>query len=182
MDNSIKDYIFDESSAPEITTLESATDRAAVLLAGLEETFASRDEFLDFVNENATTMQIYGILPPETAMEGAKVQKIRTVVSVQSQLSRATKLAALRLAYANKDPNFDKYIKYRDLMREYRTRIYQKYGNKGKAVARKELRNAGNKAKAISGKQGKQMSDRIQSAIDHADKNGRNGTAINKKR
>ena len=67
-------------------------------------------------------------------------------------------------------------------MREYRTKIYQKYGNKGKAVARKELRNAGNKAKAISGKQGKQMSDRIQSAIDHADKNGRNGTAINKKR
>ena len=79
---------------------------AAVLLAGLEETFASRDEFLDFVNENATTMQIYGILPPDTAMEAAKVQKIKTVVSIQSQLSRATKLAALRLAQANKDPNW----------------------------------------------------------------------------
>ena len=49
MDKNIKDYIFDESDAPEITTLESANDRAAVLLAGLEETFASRDEFLDFV-------------------------------------------------------------------------------------------------------------------------------------
>ena len=181
MDNSIKDYIFDESSAPEITTLESANDRAAVLLAGLEETFTSRDEFLDFVNENAATMQIYGLLPAETAMEAAKVQKIRTVVTVQSQLSRATKLAALRLAQANKDPNFDKYIKYRDLMREYRDKIYQKYGNKGKAIARKEMRNAGNKAKAIPGKQGKQMSDRIQTAIDHADKNGRNGYAINKK-
>ena len=181
MDKNIKDYIFDESDAPEITTLESANDRAAVLLAGLEETFASRDEFLDFVNENATTMQIYGILPPETAMEAAKVQKIKTVVSVQSQMSRATKLAALRLASAKKDPNFYKYIKFRDLMREYREKIYQKYGNKGKAIARKELRNSGNNAKAIPGKQGKQMSDRIQSAIDHADKNGRNGTAINKK-
>ena len=180
MENTLTKYLFDGNGSPEISTLESAEDRALIMLAAIQEQCASDEEFVNFITENASTMEIYGLLPPEVATE-ASVKKVRSTFTRQSQLSRAEKLAALRLAKTNNDPNYAKFVKYKALMRAYEAKVLQKYSSKGKVIARKQLNGTYVAAKNIPGKQGAQMADKIDKAIKAADKDGRNGSAVNKK-
>lgn len=186
MDERIMGQIYDGDNDPNQVTLESGDgySRTLILLTALEETFDTTQEFIDFVKENATAMTTFGILPIEemqSVTEAVKAKKIRSVMSVAGQMSRAQKIAAYRLAATNNDSDYKNYLKYRNLMRQYREKIFTKYGSRAKVIARKELNNAGQKAKAMSPNGHNQMSDRIQKAIDNVDKDGRNGTAIPKK-
>ena len=186
MDSRIMGQIYDGDIDPNQVTLESddGYSRAMILLTALEETFSTPQEFVEFVAENATAMTTFGILPIEemqSVTEAVKAKKIRATVSVAGQMSRAQKIAAYRLAATNNDSDYKNYLKYRDMMRQYREKIFTKYGSRAKVIARKELNNAGQKAKAMSPNGHNQMSDRIQKAIDNVDKNGRNGTAVPKK-
>ena len=186
MDDRIMSQIYDGNEDPNQVTLESddSYSRALILLTALEETFDDPKEFVEFVAENATAMTTFGILPIEemqSVTEAVKAKKIRSTVSVAGQMSRAQKIAAYRLAATNNDSDYKNYIKFRDMMRKFREKIFTKYGSRAKVIARKELNNASQKAKAMSPNGHNQMSDRIQKAIDNVDKNGRNGTAIPKK-
>lgn len=186
MDKRIKNQIYDADMDPNQVTLESddSYSRSQIILTGLLETFNNPVEFVEFVKENATAMATFGIIPLDSMQavtEAVKAIKVRTTISVASQMSRAQKIAAYRLAATNNDSDYKNYMKYRNLMRTYREKIFTKYGSRAKVIARKELAAAGNRAKAMTPNGHNQMSDRIQKAIDNVDKNGRNGTAVPKK-
>lgn len=186
MDNRIMNQIYDGDMDPNQVTLKSGDtySRALIILEGLLDASENVSDFVDFVKENATAMTTFGILPLEdmqVVTEAVKNIKMKSVLTVAGQMSRAQKIAAYRLAATNNDSDYKNYLKYRNMMRMYREKIFTKYGSRAKVIARKELASAGNKAKAMTPNGHNQMSDRIQKAIDNVDKNGRNGTAVPKK-
>ena len=132
MDDRIMSQIYDGNEDPNQVTLESddSYSRALILLTALEETFDDPKEFVEFVAENATAMTTFGILPIEemqSVTEAVKAKKIRSTVSVAGQMSRAQKIAAYRLAATNNDSDYKNYIKFRDMMRKFREKIFTKY-------------------------------------------------------
>lgn len=179
MTNELNEYLFDGEGNPEVIAVESEQDQAAIFLAALEEACSSHEEFVDFVTENAATMQVYGILPQEIATE-ASIKKVRSIFTRESRMNKAQKMAALVMARRNEDTAYKKYKKYRLLMKQEEAKILKKYGNKAKGIARKQLAGKYNAAKAIPGKIGAQIQEKIGEAIKAADSNGRNHSAIKK--
>ena len=181
MNNSSMDLLFDGEGAPEATALENAADRDAILLTALLESSDSPEDFVNFVEENVSTMEVYGILSPEVATE-ASVKKIKVVMNKQSQMSRAEKLAAFTLARQEGSENYKKYLLFKTKMREQAAIIFKKFGSRGKKIARQQLNGAYHAAKRVPGKAGAQMTERIDRAINATKKDGTNGSAIKKKK
>lgn len=185
MNNGILDELMNDETDSILDTAEESTltseDRCEIICSALKE--VSTPEEYNSLMESANLWEIYGVLPSaETALESAvpSRKKVVSKFTKQSYLSGATKKASMKLAKNGKDPNYDKYIKYRDLMRVYREKVFDKWGSKASREAKKMLRGAGSAAASVKDVRGRQMEDKIKLAIDKVDKDGRNHEAIKK--
>ena len=187
MDNSLLASLMDDendqvAAAVESATLDSKEDATGLLLCAMREV-CTPEEYNSLVMENATLWEVYGMLDNSQAVMESAVPSRKKVVAKYtraSYLSRATKYACMRLAKNNNDPNFPKYIKYRNLMKDYREKIYTKWESKATREAKRLLRGDATAAASVKDARGRQMEDKINQAIKKVDNDGRNHEAIKK--
>ena len=165
MSNDLLDMLMEDDDVMEssIDCIDDKEGMAAVLLAGIQEQ-CTPEEFQDIVVENAHLTEA--------------TKKVVAKYTKYSYLSAATKRAAFRLARAAGDPNYEKYIKYRNLMRQYREKVLDKWNSKATREAKRILRGASATAGSVKDARGKQMEDKIDKALKKTNSEGRNGTAI----
>ena len=176
--NFLDDFVMESDIDIENIELTPA-DEAYIFLAGLKDACESDQEYSGLIDEAALEMEIYDLIPnAEIVTEAKKI--VKSIITTQSMFSAEQKRAVLRLAAAAKDTNYDKYKKHRNLMREYRQKLYEKYGSKAKAVARDVMRNSKNKASSMKSPAGKSIVAKIDKQIAKTDANARNGKAIKK--
>lgn len=178
MSNDLLDMLMEDDDVMEssIDCIDDKEGMAAVLLAGIQEQ-CTPEEFQDIVVENAHLWEIYGLFDADSVATEA-TKKVVAKYTKYSYLSAATKRAAFRLARAAGDPNYEKYIKYRNLMRQYREKVLDKWNSKATREAKRILRGASATAGSVKDARGKQMEDKIDKALKKTNSEGRNGTAI----
>lgn len=180
MKNDLLDFLMDSEDSPATESDISIKDRegmAAVLLAGIQEQ-CTPEEYSEIVQENAHLWEIYGLIPDADMVATEATKRVVSKYTKYSYLSAATKRAAFRLAREAGDPNYAKYVKYRDLMREYREKVLDKWNSKASREAKRILRGASATASSIKGEKGRQMEDKIDKALKQTNAEGRNGKAI----
>lgn len=145
--------VMQENSTPEEFSkiMESLTEYAAYGLVDL-----------DVVNKCLSVETV-------PATEGVKISS-KTIVKFNKAaiLNRLQKRNCILLAERANDSNFVKYKKYRTLMKEFREKIYTRYGSKSTSLARKQLQNMRNKSSAMPSDAGKNITAKIDTAISHA--------------
>lgn len=151
------------------TILGDAAIESEIVLSALRDQCESDKEFCELVTENAMQMGLYGIIDdPEAAIEATKKIIIQDYKNVK--LNRLAGRAAIRMAKKANSPDYQKYKKHRDLMLMFRSKIFKKYGAKGKVEAKKILQNAMRKSTNIGGKGGKSITEKIDNAIKNKEK------------
>lgn len=140
-----------------------------VTLAALRESCDSDEEFQSVIEAAACEMAMYDVIDDaDVALEAAKRIVIQDFKS--ANFNRIVNRTAIRLAMINKDPNYTKYRKYRDLMMTSRQAIYKKYGAKAKQEARRIIMNSRRKAGNMTTPAGKVVVNKIEKQIEHATK------------
>lgn len=179
MKNDLLNLIVDDDDTPttESLCIDDKAGMASVLLAAIQEQ-CTPEEYNDIVVENAHTWEIYGLIPDADMIATEATKKVVAKYTKYSYLSAATKRAAFRLARAAGDPNYDKYIKYRNLMRQYREKVLDKWNSKASREAKRILRGAATTAGSVKSAAGRQMEDKIDKALKKTNAEGRNGKAI----
>lgn len=161
------DPIFE--SADDTATDLTVAAEAAIFMDTLLESCESEEEFVDYVTENATEWELYGMIPSaERALEAIKTIKV-TDWKIKNR-NRAQHRECIRLAYKSGDPNYKKYKKFRDLMRKFRALIFKKWDAKAKANVMKAKRNNIAKASSINTKSGNTLKKRLNTAMVKSDK------------
>jgi hypothetical protein len=156
------DPIF-EGAQEDINDELSPAAEAAIFMDVLRESFDSDAEFVDYVQENAVEWELYGLIPSASrALEATKVLKVTDWKAKNRQ--RLIRRECIRLACKNKDSNYAKYKKYRDLMREYRQKIFDRYENKAKSNVMKSMSNSKAKASNIKTSSGVDVKKRVDNA------------------
>ncbi len=174
MENDIFDLLCNDRtetmSNGNTSALESDADRAFVIMAALKEA-CTPTEF-EAIMDDRTALEAYGVIPTATtAMEG--VEKRIARYTMTSKLSQATKAACLRLAREAGDPNYEKYRIHRIKMFEFREKIYQKYENKARRVAKDIIRGAKNGSTAMKTQKGKSITDKLEKAVKKIENEGK---------
>lgn len=180
MKNDLLDFLMEDddiSVGTESVSIDNADDMASVLLAGVLEQ-CTPEEYQEIVQENAHLWELYGLIPDADMVATEATKKVVAKYTKYSYLSAATKRAAFRLARAAGDPNYDKYIKYRNLMRQYREKVLDKWNSKASREAKRILRGAATTAGSVKDTRGKQMEEKIDKALKKTNAEGRNGQAI----
>jgi hypothetical protein len=86
------------------------------------------------------------------------------------------------MAAASNSSDYKKYKKYRALYKKYKAKIEQKYATRAKASARRSIQNSQRKTASVKNSPAASgISKKMDNAIKHLDKNGRNGSAIQEK-
>jgi hypothetical protein len=168
-------------------------DKAVIFLEALYEE-CTDEEFQDLLVNHAYEMAMAGLVPdanicqevleslygedpesdvPQIATEAMK-KKIIINNYKAANFNKIQKRTAIRLAGANKDPHYNKYVKYRKLMIQERIAIYKKYLTKSKAETKKIIKASKNKASTINSHSGKSIEHKMDAAIKKVNKNGRN--------
>lgn len=193
MKNAVLDFMNSatepEAEGANTLVLESAADRTAVFLAAMEEE-CTPEEFKELVLDQATALEAYGLIDDAdavraaygivesgnaSAMEAAyKNRKMKFVLSRGTQMTRAQKKAAMKLAKRNTDPNYEKYVTYRNKMIFYRQKVYDKWLSRGTREAKRLLKASAQTASTIRDSRGRQMEDKIKESIKKADKTIKN--------
>ena len=179
MSNDLLDMLMEDDDVMEssIDCIDDKEGMAAVLLAGIQEQ-CTPEEYEQIVQENANLWEIYGLIPDAQMVATEATKKVVAKYTKYSYLSAATKRAAFRLARAAGDPNYAKYVKYRDQMRLYREKVLDKWNSKATREAKRILRGAAATAGSVKDARGKQMEDKIDKALKQTNAEGRNGKAI----
>lgn len=180
MKNDLLDFLIDDDSTPateNVSLIDDKEGMASVLLAGIQEQ-CTPEEYEQIVQENANLWEIYGLIPDAQMVATEATKKVVAKYTKYSYLSAATKRAAFRLARAAGDPNYTKYVKYRDLMRQFREKVLDKWNSKATREAKRILRGAAATAGSVKDARGKQMEDKIDKALKQTNAEGRNGKAI----
>ena len=181
MKNDLMEFLMDDddimTSTVESVSIDDPNDAASVLLAGILEQ-CTPEEYESIVQENAHLWELYGLIPDADMVATEATKKVVAKYTKYSYLSAATKRAAFRLARAAGDPNYDKYIKYRNLMRQYREKVLDKWNSKASREAKRILRGAATTAGSVNDARGKSMEDKIDKALKKTNSEGRNGKAI----
>ena len=168
MDNSILDMLMGGQEDSSVM-LESDADRAFIVLAALKES-CTPEEFEQYTKD-AAALELFQVVPNATAAMEA-VEKRITKITRQSKLTQATKVTCMRMAKENGDPNYEKYKKYRALMVEFRTKIYNKYQNKATRVARQIVSGAKHNAAAMKTPAGRGISDKLEKTVKKIEREG----------
>lgn len=164
-------------TATESVNLTEA-DSTEVLLAAIESTFDTAQEYADFLNDNATEMELYGIADGETIATEAK--RVVSTITKQSEMSKAERRLVIKIAAREGNPHYEKYNKYKKLFLQERDYLREYYKAKAKKELREQLRNKSRKASTMSSASGKNIANRIDKTLKNLDKDGRNGVAIKK--
>ena len=167
--------------------LDSAME-STIFLDALKAT-CTPEEFKQILSENATELQLYGIVDPiaiakESYEEGEDDEEIATEARSIVRLSKEAKInteearIAIGLAKKSKDPLYTSYKKHSTLKRQFRDKIYAKYGSRAKPLARKALSNGRNRAAMMNSPAGVSIVSKIDSRLKQLNKSARNMTAI----
>lgn len=192
-DSMIDSLLSDDTPAPEVDERDVLTNglESIILCDVLHET-CTAEEYRSFLSENATELELYGLIDREAMATESygeadetedSATEARNVVKLNRDavISREEARIAIGLAKQANDPLYKYYHKYAVLKRKFRDKIYAKYGTKARPIARKAVMNSRNKASAMNSKTGTTVINKIDQRIMRLDKNGRNGQAIKKK-
>jgi hypothetical protein len=147
---------------------------ASIFMDDLRETFATDDEFIQYVQENAVEWELYGLIPSASrALEAIKTIKVDDWKKKNRQ--RLIRRECIRIACKKNDPNYAKYKKYRTLMRQYRQKIFDKYESKARSNVMKARNNSLAKASNIKTSSGKNLEQRVKTSKQVSEK-GKNPT------
>lgn len=147
---------------------------AAIFMDTVRESFESDEEFAQYVQENAVEWELFGLIPSASrALEAIKTLKIDNWKIKNRQ--RLIRRECIRIACKKNDPNYAKYKKYRDLMRQYRQKIFDKYENKAKSNVLKAKNNSIAKASNMTTSSGRDLNNRVKASKEMSEK-GKNPT------
>lgn len=188
----------EEFETPEIEEIEvpdenvlTAGNESLLLLDCLYAT-SSTEEFKNFLSDNKVELELYGLVDTDAIAreswadvendESEVATEARNIVRLnrEAQISRETARIAIGLAKQANDTLYKYYHKYSGLKREFRDKIYAKYGQRAQALARRSLMNSRSKAAMMNSKTGSSIVNKIDSRIKQLDASGRNKEAIQK--
>lgn len=153
----------------------SAAAEAAILMDTIRSECANEEEYVNFVTENAAEMQLYGLIPDaDAALEATRIIKVENWKI--KERDRLINRECIRIGYRRKDKNYALYKKYRNLMREYRAKLFARYKNEAKRNVLHAQQNARAKASTINTSTGKDLTNRINASMAKATK-GNNPTS-----
>lgn len=156
------------TTAAEATVIGNHEIEDEIVLEAIRLECNSDAEFKELLESAGTEMALYGVIDnADIATEAAK--KIVVTNWKAANFNRIAKRTAIRMAMVNNDQLYTKYKKYRDLVIEYREKIYTKYGNKARVEARKIIKNSRNKAANMNSNAGKNIVDKMDAQIAKAD-------------
>jgi hypothetical protein len=192
--NTDTDYDFDDDDLPDFgdeefddPTFEDAYDasalteaaEAAIFMDTVRESFDNDADFVAYVAENAVEWELYGLIPSASrALEAIKTIKVDDWKVKNRQ--RLIRRECIRIACKNNDPNYAKYKKFRDNMRTYRQKIFDKYENKAKANVLKARNNSVAKASNIKTTSGANLTNRVRASKSESER-GKDPTNAPKK-
>lgn len=160
-DEEFEDPIFEDAQDSSDELSEAA--EAAIFMDTVRESFDNDADFVDYVIENAVEWELYGLIPSASrALEAVKTIKVDDWKSKNKQ--RLIRRECIRIACKKEDPIYIKYKKYRDLMREYRQKIFDKYETKAKANVLKAKNNSIAKASNIKTTTGANLTNRVKAS------------------
>lgn len=155
----LDDLILEDADGADDDSLTEAAE-ASIFMDTLRETFDSDAEFVQYVQENAVEWELYGLIPSASrAIEATKTLKIDDWKAKNRQ--RLIRRECIRIACKKDDPLYAKYKKYRDLMRQFRQKIFDKYETKAKSNVLKARNNSSAKAANITTSSGKDLKKRV---------------------
>lgn len=172
--------ILNEETQNDIDTsvMESARESSLMFLSALREEFPTTESFTEFVKENATEMELYGLIDNAQEVMEAYSSKMVVKFTKAATFNRQQKRACITLARANNDPNYKKYAMHRAKMIEAREAMYDRYGSKAAMAAKKSMMNAKKKASSMNSSTGNDIVKKMDKQIKKLDNTGRNGKAI----
>lgn len=182
----------EESVIREVSDEEMLTPgmESILFLEALRATCASEEEYKTILSENATELQLYGVVDPvaiaresyedEDGEEEEIATEAKNIVRLNKQARVSTEVARISIGLAKKanDPLYKQYHKYSVLKRQFREKIYAKYGSRATPLARKAVANGRNRAAMINSPAGAGIVSKIDSRLKQLDKAARNMTAI----
>ena len=155
---------FEDDSDFDDDSLDSATE-SSMFLDMMMESCDDLDEFQDLVTENAYDWEMYGLIDDaQSALEATKVMRVENWK--EKNRKRLINRECIRIAMKKGDPNYTKYKKYRDLMREYREKLFEKYTPMATRNVKAAQQNARHKAANMHTAGGKDVNARINKAMD----------------
>ena len=154
---------FEDDSDFDDDSLDSATE-SSMFLDMMMESCDDLDEFQDLVTENAYDWEMYGLIDDaQSALEATKVMRVENWK--EKNRKRLINRECIRIAMKKGDPNYTKYKKYRDLMREYREKLFEKYTPMATRNVKAAQQNARHKAANMHTAGGKDVNARINKAM-----------------
>lgn len=173
-----EDPVFEDAAASADDDLTEAAE-ATIFLDTVRESFESDADFVQYVQENAVEWELYGLIPSASrALEAIKTLKIEDWKMKNRQ--RLIRRECIRIACKRNDPLYAKYKKYRDLMRTFRQKIFDKYEQKAKANVMKARNNSSAKASNIATSTGKDLKKRVDTSKQTSEKGNNPTHAPNK--
>lgn len=160
MFNELNSMLKDESAAIEKVEL-TADDDALLFLTALEAE-STPEEFRAILEQQGPELMLRGLLPSSSAME-AGTKRVVITIDKKTTFDRVQKRACIRLAAANNDQLYDKYKFHRIKMIEYRLAMYDKYGSRARAAAKKSLQ--GSRDKSSTMKNSNSITDKIDNQL-----------------
>lgn len=167
-DDDLPDFSDDEFDDPTFEGADDSDDlseaaEAAIFMDTVRESFDNDADFVEYVTENAVEWELYGLIPSASrALEAIKTLKIDDWK--QKNRQRLIRRECIRIACKKNDPNYVKYKKFRDLMRTYRQKIFDKYETKAKSNVLKAKNNSVAKASNIKTTSGANLTNRVKSS------------------
>lgn len=156
-DDDVEPILEDADAGEEDLTVAA---EASIFMDTVRESFDSDEEFCQYVQENAVEWELYGLIPSASrALEAIKTLKIEDWKKKNRQ--RLIRRECIRLACKKGDPLYTKYKKYRDLMRQFRQKIFDKYENKARANVLKAKHNTVAKVSNMTTSSGKDLKKRV---------------------
>lgn len=164
IDDDDEEYMpdFEDANYDDSDDLTIAAE-AAIFMDTVRESFDNDEDFVEYVQENAVEWELYGLIPSASrALEAIKT--IRVGDWKQKNRRRLIRRECIRLAKIKGDNNYKKYKKYRDLMRAYRQKIFDRYETKARSNVLKAKNNAVAKASNINTSSGVNLTNRVKAS------------------
>ncbi len=172
-DDATEGVTFDDDEAYDDSL--SAAAEAAILMDTIRSECENEEEYVNFVTENAAEMQLYGLIPDaDAALEATRIIKVENWKI--KERDRLIHRECIRIGFRRKDKNYAMYKKYRDLMRQYRAKLFARYYNEAKRNVLHAQQNARAKASTINTSTGRDLTTRINASMAKATK-GNNPTS-----
>ena len=153
------DLMFDDDDDFDDDYIDSSTE-SALFLDFMLESCDSIEEFEELVNENATDWQLYGLIDDrDMALEASRIMKVENWK--QKNRFRLIRRECIRIGKEKNDPNYIKYKKYRDLMRQFRQKLFDRYETLATRNVKSAHKNSVAKASNVKTASGKNTLTRL---------------------